>query len=99
MQITQPEALLSMKYKIEFHYKPKNSPRPTDFVQDVPIESDEGYFVPTPSVGDSVVIDLEGKAKAYKVLTRHFYYTRDFCTVNLAVTDLSPKELAGRTKE
>jgi hypothetical protein len=38
-------------------------------------------------VGDSVVIDLEGKPKAYKVLTRHFYYTRDFCTVSIAVTD------------
>jgi hypothetical protein len=90
-----------MKYKIEFQYKPKNSPRPLDFLQEVPIESDEGegYYVPTPSVGDSVVIDLEGKPKAYKVLTRHFYYTRDFCTVSVAVTDLDPKELADRIKE
>ena len=88
-----------MKYKIEFQYKPKNSARPLDFVQEVPIESDEGYLVPTPSVGDSVVIDLEGKPKAYKVFTRHVYYTRDFCTLNIAVTYLSPKELAERTKE
>ena len=88
-----------MKYKIEFQYKPKNSPRPLDFLQEVPIESDEGYYVPTPSVGDSVVIDLEGKPKAYKVLTRHFYYTHDFCTVIVAVTDLDPKKLADRIKE
>jgi hypothetical protein len=79
-----------MQYKIEFQYKPKRSPRPLDFIQEVPIESDAGYDVPTPSMGDSVVIDLEGKAKAYKVLTRHFHYTRDFCTVSIAVTDLDP---------
>jgi len=50
-------------------------------------------------VGDSVVIDLEGRPKAYKVLTRHFYYTRDFCTVIIAVADLGPEELAERIKE
>jgi hypothetical protein len=88
-----------MRYKIEFQYKPKNSPRPLEFVQELPIESDEGYLVPTPSVGDSVVIDLEGRPKAYKVLTRHFYYTRDFCTVIIAVADLGPEELAERIKE
>ena len=88
-----------MNYKIEFQYKPKNSSRPLDVIQEVPIESDEGYYVPTPSVGDSVIIDLEGKPKAYKVLTRHFYYTRDFCTVNIAVTDLDPNEMAARIKE
>jgi hypothetical protein len=88
-----------MKYKIEFQYKAKKSPRPLDFIQEVPMESDAGYYVPTPSVGDSVVIDLEGKPKAYKVLTRHFHYTRDFCTVSIAVTDLDPKQLAERIKE
>ncbi len=54
-----------MRYKIAFQYKPRNNSRPMDFVQEVPIESDEGFYVPTPSVGDSVVIDLEGKPKAY----------------------------------
>jgi hypothetical protein len=88
-----------MKYKIEFQYKPKNSPRPLDSIQEVPIESDGGYYVPTPSMGDSVVIDLEGKPKAYKVLTRHFHYTYDFCTVSIVVTDLDPKQLAERIKE
>jgi hypothetical protein len=88
-----------MRYKIEFQYKPKNNPRPVDFVQEVPIESDEGYYVPTPSVGDSVVIDIEGKPKPYKVLTRHFHYTSDFCTLHIAVTDLDPAELADRIKE
>jgi hypothetical protein len=88
-----------MRYKIAFLYKPRNNPRPMDFVQEVPIESDEGFYVPTPSVGDSVVIDLEGKPKAYKVLTRHFHYTRDFCTLNIALTDLDSMELASRIKE
>jgi hypothetical protein len=84
-----------MRYKIAFQYKPTNNPRLVDFVQEVPIESDEESYVSTPSVGDSIVIDLEGKPKAYKVLTRHFHYTRDFCTLNIAVTDLDPTELAG----
>lgn len=88
-----------MRYKIAFQYKPRNNPRPMDLVQEVPIESDEGFYVPTPSVGDSVVIDLEGKPKAYKVLTRHFHYTRDYCTLNIAITDLDSMELASRIKE
>jgi hypothetical protein len=50
-------------------------------------------------VSDSVVIDLEGQPKAYKILTRHFYYTRDFCTVIIAVTDLDSEQLAERIKE
>lgn len=70
-----------------------------DFIQEVQIGFDAGYYVPTPSRGDGVVIDLESKAKVYKVLTRHFYYTHDFCTVTIAVTDLDPKQLAQRIKE
>jgi hypothetical protein len=88
-----------MRYKIEFQYKPKNDPRPVDFAQELPIESKEGDYVPTPSVGDSVVIDIEGKPKPCKVLTRHFHYTRDFCTLRITVTDLDATELADRIKE
>jgi len=88
-----------MTYKIEFQYKPAGHARPLDVVQEVHIGSDAGAFIPIPNVGDSVDCHLEEKNKAYKVLTRHFSYLDDFCSVNIVVTDMASDEMATRLKE
>jgi len=88
-----------MKYKIEFQYKPEGHTRPFDEVQEIPLGSETGEYLPVPSVGDTVTYEEGEKAVARKVLTRHFsYVSPDWCCVNIVVTDVPAEEIAGRLK-
>ncbi len=87
-----------MKWKLEFQYKHLDADRPDDAVQEEPIESEQGGFIPIPSVGDSVAYQMGNKMVAMKILTRHFTYTNGWCCVNIVVTDISSSEMAGRMK-
>ena len=84
-----------MKYKVEFQYKEPNARRPEDAVQDEPIKL-EGEFVPIPDVGDSVNYLYGGEERDFKVVTRHFSYLKNWCVVNIVVTDLSVEESDAR---
>jgi hypothetical protein len=78
-----------MKWKIEFQYKPKGSPRPHDEIQEDPLEFD-GQFCPLPDVGDTVTYMEGDKNVARKVLTRHFSFSHpdSLVWVNIVVTDV-----------
>ena len=88
-----------MKYSIEFQYKPAKKSRPTDTVQDEPIEFRAGEAIPIPNVGDSVSYREGGQSVARKVLTRHFSYFGNWCKVYIVVTDISVEEIRTRLKE
>ena len=89
------EGKYRMKYKVEFQYKEPNARRPEDVVQDEPIKL-EGEFVPIPDVGDSVNYLYGGEERDFKVVTRHFSYLKNWCVVNIVVTDLSVEESDAR---
>jgi hypothetical protein len=54
-----------------------------------------------PNVGDSVTLMLtkENTVDAYKVMSRHFSYSGDWCGINIVMTNLPDDEYAARTKE
>lgn len=87
-----------MKYKIEFQYKSADLSRPFDECQEMDISSDDGASIPIPAVGDSVYLKWGEKGQDFKVLTRHFIYSMDFCVVNIVITDIDDKEMAERLK-
>ena len=69
--------------------------RPEDVVQDEEIKL-EGEFVPIPNVGDSVEYLYDGEERNFKVVSRHFAYQKDWCAVNIVVTDIDDDDLASR---
>lgn len=88
-----------IKYKIEFQYKAESDARPEDAVQDEQLLFENGENIPIPNVGDSVSYKYSGSLKPFKVLTRDFIFSEDWCVVNIVVTDISDKEMASRLKE
>lgn len=88
-----------MKCKVEFQYKRPGAARPEDAVQEEEIIAEHGESLPIPAVGDSVSYkDGDGRI-ACKVLTRHFSYLKDWCVVNIVVTNISGAEMGERLKE
>lgn len=75
-----------MRYKIEFQYREPGSPYPEDHVQDENIVFGiGGETIPIPDVGDSVSYLYKGTEKNFKVLSRHFSYSGEWCHVNIGV--------------
>lgn len=86
-----------MRHKIEIQYKPENSSRPLDYVQEAIIEAE---WLAVPNVGDTIDYSEDGKIIARKVLTRHFSFSApNFIHINLVVTDVSKEEMGARVKE
>ncbi|MED0756898.1 hypothetical protein P4S93_09170 [Aneurinibacillus thermoaerophilus] len=84
-----------MIYKYEFQYKHPEALRPEDgTIHEIVIRAERGEYIPCPVPGDSV----DFGDVAYKVLTRHFSYLKDFCCVNIVVTDLTEDEMDARLK-
>lgn len=87
-----------MTYKIEFQYKSSENSRPEDVIQDEEIKFDSGQFIPVPNVGDSVAYGYNGQLENFKVLSRHFVYHHNWCSVTIVVTDISDEDMAPRLK-
>jgi hypothetical protein len=94
-----------MKYKIEFQYMRDGFSRPVDEVQEEDLGSETGGYLPIPAVGDTVACKLQGRMRAFKVLTRHFTYVQSddpqlsLCCVNIVVNDVEEGEMRARLKE
>lgn len=71
-----------------------------DYGQQDDLTISPGDPVIIPNVGDSVTPMLTGENKvdAYKVVSRHFSYSGDYCCINIVVTDLDMNEYAARIK-
>ena len=90
-----------MKYSLQYQYKGPGDQRPQDYGQQDDLTISPGDPVIIPNVGDSLTLMLarENKVDAYKVVSRHFSYSGDYCCINIVVTDLDMKECAARIKE
>ena len=83
-----------------FQYREPGGHRPEDIGSGVELVRNDGKFLPIPSEGDSVTLIVDGKAKSFKVDSRHFSYDiGGLCAVNVVVTDILEDELARRLKE
>jgi len=73
-----------MTYDLLFEF---NEPGqfPEERTQDDPISLKSGEAVVIPDVGDHVTYRYGGLPTDFKVLSRHFVYSGDRCTVNIEV--------------
>jgi hypothetical protein len=86
-----------MKFKVEFQYRPKESQRPYDYVQEFDMKGDDTTFHAIPAVGDHVHMRGDGYGKGEVgssiciVENRTFFYggTSDdpYCAINIVLTD------------
>jgi len=94
-----------VKFTLQLQYRAPRSTRPDDELQDDQIVFWGSDAALIPAVGDAVIYKYGDRNKAFKVESRTFSYGKmpesdvaDVCTVRIAVTDISEKELAARIR-
>jgi len=73
-----------MTYNLVFQYKEAGR-FPEEHAQDEPIVLEQSEVVGIPAVGDYVTFTYDGLPTDFQVLSRHFAYSGDNCTVNVEV--------------
>jgi hypothetical protein len=81
-----------------FHYRDPGR-FPEERSQDEPINLEQGEAVLIPEVGDHVTFQYEGQPTAFKVLSRHFAFSSNRCTMNIEVACPSSVQKALCLKE
>jgi hypothetical protein len=87
-----------MTYDLLFEFREPGQ-FPEERTQDDPITLESGEAVVIPAVGDQVTYKYGGLPTDFKVLSRHFVYLRDRCTVNIEVGERSKHRKALALKE
>ncbi len=81
-----------MTYNVIFKHEERGG-FPEARTLDKPIVLEEGESVLIPEVGDQVTYPCEGLPTTFKVLRRHFSYSRDHCTVGVEMVCEEQKRL------
>ncbi len=87
-----------MIYNIVFQYKPLGSAKPDLVSQDEELIFAKAEAPFMPNVGDSVTYTIDGEQVSRIVLSRHFIYDKDACTIHMIVGDLEANELVSRLR-
>jgi hypothetical protein len=87
-----------MTYELLFEFREPGQ-FPEERTQDDPIVLEHDEAVAIPTVGDHVTYKYGGLPTDFKVLSRHFVYSHDRCTVNIEVGEASKLRKALALKE
>ena len=90
-----------MAYVLRFEYMPAGAATPQKNSTGTLLTTPSSYDneMPIPAVGDSVDLEVGGERQQYRVLTRHFTYSRGHNDVCIVFTDIGSAELSARSSD